>query len=875
MNLFFPFLINILFAWLVYNSSAPARDQFIAICFSFVAIPFLFNVIAIKNKNILSSKIVIRTISLVVPLLFLSIFLLEYNFELFYKYYRNATHVFNNYLLLFIVQVALLSIILYLNLRFLSKKIMKIALTALGVAFCIFMAYHVVIHEYHRYNENHLNLGIVFNSIIQVYHGASVMVDVTSQYGLYAHFIVPFLYIAELSITSISVAFSILFFFSIFSWFLFMLNTTRNYFLSLVGLIAAVFVSTTMGMEWPGEIYYQYMPLRSLFPAILLFSFIFYIKNQSLTSRIIISSILSLGIMWNIETGIAVFFAFIVFDLYLKYNPDEKFTKNLIPMLYTIIQSLTSCVVTVGLFFIFINSRSDGLTISSIFAPLFLYGGAFISGDHPWQLAARHICTLMLYQVGIAVAISDLFMKKRSNLSAGIFLVSILGIGVQIYYLFKSTHHSPAALTSYPLIILITLLASRIMYQNHNDAFSKILNTSYSVIAFLFLSYLSVLSLNTYRLDHNFYSTVRYHEIISKSPTNRKSLNIIRGKSDTSSDYITVADLANGNPENKWPEWVKKYNLLKKFESKDGNIRKDIFILSNYDYYLYLKLKAKSPINITNTNHIHHYEWDVVYDEIINNKSIEWIIFDDMSHANRIHVWRLNDMIKTNFNLVDEFVAGHTWTYSKWRENTVKIYKRIKGESSESLRKEGFQDIENESLGIGFGIKKREFLKSLDLLPGSSNAYITKPGRAKPLGCYLIKAGKEILFSNEFIVCNRKDEYEQTKLWFKDDEGLFMLEDIKGYSNDINSARKDFKKVLLSFENKYYKHLHIPTEMLNREPETTENYIFSSKENINSDGQYWIHLSLITKPGSQTRTISYLDHKSGNNLIRGLKKEKN
>jgi hypothetical protein len=336
-----------------------------------------------------------------------------------------------------------------------------------------------------------------------------------------------------------------------------------------------------------------------------------------------------------------------------------------------------------------------------------------------------------------------------------------------------------------------------------------------------------------------------------------------------------VADLANGNPENKWPEWVKKYNLLKKFESKDGNIRKDIFILSNYDYYLYLKLKAKSPINITNTNHIHHYEWDVVYDEIINNKSIEWIIFDDMSHANRIHVWRLNDMIKTNFNLVDEFVAGHTWTYSKWRENTVKIYKRIKGESSESLRKEGFQDIENESLGIGFGIKKREFLKSLDLLPGSSNAYITKPGRAKPLGCYLIKAGKEILFSNEFIVCNRKDEYEQTKLWFKDDEGLFMLEDIKGYSNDINSARKDFKKVLLSFENKYYKHLHIPTEMLNREPETTENYIFSSKENINSDGQYWIHLSLITKPGSQTRTISYLDHKSGNNLIRGLKKEKN
>jgi hypothetical protein len=102
-----------------------------------------------------------------------------------------------------------------------------------------------------------------------------------------------------------------------------------------------------------------------------------------------------------------------------------------------------------------------------------------------------------------------------------------------------------------------------------------------------------------------------------------------------------------------------------------------------------------------------------------------------------------------------------------------------------------------------------------------------------------------------------------------------MLEEIKDYKNGKNSARKDFKKVLLSFENKYYKHLHIPTEMLNREPETTENYIFSSKKNINSDGQYWIHLSLITKPGSQTRTISYLDHKSGNNLIRGLKKEKN
>ena len=223
-----------------------------------------------------------------------------------------------------------------------------------------------------------------------------------------------------------------------FSWFYFLITVTRSYFLSLIGLIAATFSITTMGTNWPGELYYQYLPLRTVFPAILLLAFPFFYNNHNRYSRIIIAALMSMGILWNAESGMGAFLAFLVLDAYLQYDIKSKLKLNVISIAKNTTQSILVLIVVFLIFFTIMKFRSGHFPVLlDFFWFIRLYSTNTILGGgsslHPHMLVM-----ILLYFLGINQGIRSLLNGYKNKLDSGIFAISILGVGTSAYYFIKS-----------------------------------------------------------------------------------------------------------------------------------------------------------------------------------------------------------------------------------------------------------------------------------------------------------------------------------------------------------------------------------------------------------------------------------------------------
>jgi len=675
------------------------RDQYLSLILIMVVIPIIAHTINFNNffflKN--SNKLTLFS-NILVPITFISVFLLIYDFSYFYKYSvpnKNALGNFITYLVILILTI--FSVSSFWKTSLYKNKVFFVA----GIIYCFFLAYHSVITDLHRYNENFLNLGVVFNPIIQVFNGGTVLIDVKSQYGMYPHFFEPILRISGISITTISIAFALCLFITLFSWLLFLLKTTKNYFLSLVGLIAAGFASTSYGTTWPGELYYQYFPLRTFFPALLLFFFSYFYDNRNFYNRILISSILSFGIFWNVESGGAAFLAFLVLDLYLEYDLNKKIKLNIKNILKNFLLSILILITCTVIFFTYIKIRSGvAATLDDFFYFQHLYGANCIRGDniHCSALHNNMLIMIMVYILGTSYGIKTLLSGSRDKLNSGIFIISVFGMGTSAYYFLKGYHISHEGYALYPVFILITLFSSRLYLNFKSKDFLNLywlkqnyLKLFYLFISIIFINFFIAIFVIGYKENTNFTTTARYHEIIYPNKANNKSIGIIKLDDFESNqykfDYLKIGDLADGNPKGLFPKWIVKYQKLYKYKKKDGSIRKDLLIFSNYDYFLYLKLNAKAPLNFVNFNHIWYPEIPIIKKGIIENKDIKYIIWDNDIN-NPIEPKIINEFIKLTkeyFILIEEIYGPYMWFDNEnyigfnkkgWDKNVIRIYKR-------------------------------------------------------------------------------------------------------------------------------------------------------------------------------------------------------
>jgi hypothetical protein len=313
--------------------------------------------------------------------------------------------------------------------------------------------------------ENKFDFNVVFYSQSQVNGGGAMLVDeLRNNYGLYPQLLHPLFKIIGLNVYNFSLVMAVLlgccFMFQAF----FLNKFIKNKLLFFFGCASILFLPylSTLLMSHFDARFSQY-PIRFLTFSTLLFMAAFYINNKNKILYYAAPLISSLLILWNPEMGLISFVSWIALLLYMHfYSTTEtgiKFT-GLKLVKHILVSVCTFIVVIIGYGLIikwdyghfpdFVSEFKMLVGFSSMG-----YGSFPMPFIHPWNLV------LLIYVIGFTYSIKMLLKKTITPKSCAIFLLSVLGCGLFIYYRGRSHNGNILPLLT-PAFITLCLLCDEL-----------------------------------------------------------------------------------------------------------------------------------------------------------------------------------------------------------------------------------------------------------------------------------------------------------------------------------------------------------------------------------------------------------------------------
>jgi hypothetical protein len=205
------------------------------------------------------------------------------------------------------------------------------------------------------------------------------------------------------------------------------------------------------------DTYFQYWPIRFLFPCVeLLIATIYFTQRQRIVYYLSFP-FFATGILWNLDSGIVVYLSWLAvlcFDELFFWNKKTTYKK----VLWHFFFSALFLIVTVLFFSLYIFIRS--CSFPDWFSFIHFQQSFYISGFTMMYMPLFHIWNMiiLIYILGLLFSIHALFEKRNTFISRITFLLSILGLGVFSYYQGRSHDHVLYAV-AYPAIILLGLYA--------------------------------------------------------------------------------------------------------------------------------------------------------------------------------------------------------------------------------------------------------------------------------------------------------------------------------------------------------------------------------------------------------------------------------
>jgi hypothetical protein len=560
------------------------------------------------------------------------------DWEIWYRWapYRKVLYQsINTYL---IALIPCMAILLYPKLRdnphIHTKVIKPFALASIALV-CLYMGSFAIFNEFHRYNVNAVNFQIALNPIVQVFLGKGSLIDVRSQYGFYAQFFEPLLKITGLSITSVTSIFALIIISSLFMIGFTLYKTVHNKILAVFGFITLVYFSY-FSSTWPYELYFQYHPIRSFFPAIAIFLFYCYAKQPSQTRYYVGLSILSLGIVWNPDVGIFAFVAFMISVCFLELGKQDIFINKLPIICWKVLQAVVVLVLTISIFTLYLRFRYLAWPDYSL---LFQGQDAFVSNSSRLVVSQYNVWIIVAasYVAAISLSIRRMYEQRLSIQTAMIFMCCVLGIGLFTYRA-NNTFPHPLGAVSYPAIIIVLLLTDMGLKHRLTAFYStgfwgairgiRFANPYNYVLLFMtmFFSSMAIVFFGNNLANHDVQNHVKLHELYFPSETNNKPLWPIPG----TTKYATVKDFAGEQPTKRRPSWyIRAQRLSRFFEDNEVKIAGEKFIIfSMWDAYLHMKLKVPSAVDMPNAYHASIYNAFTRIIPAIKEQTAKWIIFD-------------------------------------------------------------------------------------------------------------------------------------------------------------------------------------------------------------------------------------------------------
>lgn len=553
--------------------------------------------------------------------------------------------------------------------RYLFTKIITLLGLLLVTGLSLWMAQWALLNEYHHYNANALNLSAVLHPVIQTYFGKAVLINQKSQYGMYPYFLEPIFRLwGDISIFRFSVIMSAMVFASIFSVGLFLWLKLQNKVLAVLGLAAMLFFHYFSIMVWPHELYFQYYPLRTFFPSLLILLFWVYLQKPRSWYLSCLWVLASISILWNLDVGIFCFGAILVALGYQVMVSRDSTSQKLKVLVH---QSLTGCTIlltTFTVFSLYLHARYGAWPqlAELLSAQKLFLSGAVFSLNHLWTVI------VLIYLLGLLVVAG--LAPSKPDRREGTMLIFLLTLGVGIFtYHLNNLHDSVLTNCGYPAIILLSILVDRALVQKGGRY--------WGILGVALLSLLAAVFARNLKHSQVIRDEITLRNLINPRPASPTALWAKRGICPTCVSFVMEGEYANNRSLN--PDWVNKAEYMDEYTLPNSAVRHDLLILSNWDYLLYLHARAESPLRSVNFRHLFlPEEWTELYN-LVESRQPALIILDEEQAlffgVRRNHptenIDLLLDLIRANYHQVRSVVVGSEF-YDYWHDNAMSTWER-------------------------------------------------------------------------------------------------------------------------------------------------------------------------------------------------------
>lgn len=313
----------------------------------------------------------------------------------------------------------------------------------------------------------------VYYSVTQAAAGVPLLVSgFTNTYGLYPQFLVPLFNLTGLSILSFSIVMSVLLCLSFGFLLIFLHKIIDNRTIVFLCFTSIVFLGYLFGKIMTWDFYFQYHPLRFIFPMLLLMISALYFEYRKKRLYYLSFILSSISVLWNPDTGTVVFLSWLFYLCYLELE-NLDFKKTAIRIILHFINAALILFISLALYSLsirlFYGSFPD---LMKMFSTISLFSGLGFGMLpmpllHPWNIV------VLTYLIGFLYAFAAFINNRIDKNAAIIFLVSLVGTGTFVYYGGRSHNWNLVNVWSYFFILIAIfadLLLSEIKRSRHISA---------------------------------------------------------------------------------------------------------------------------------------------------------------------------------------------------------------------------------------------------------------------------------------------------------------------------------------------------------------------------------------------------------------------
>jgi hypothetical protein len=323
------------------------------------------------------------------------------------------------------------------------------------------LAASVFVEHWPYANQWHFNA--VFDSSVRLHFGRTLLVDSTSQYGLFAWFLRPIFWLTGLSVAKFTFVLGLLSATAYLSIGLFLKRSTSRPVLAAIGLIATLFNGWMLFLTVEGphrgkyfDLYFQYVPLRLIIPALMLGLGSCWLARPSRGLSWSIWLLLGCGVLWNLDSGAPTAAAWVL--LLLFYETESSRAAGRIAHLRN--HALAGATAVVGALSVHALTTWYSSQVWPDYSLMFrsqaiFYAHGFGMLPMPWP--GTWMAVVAIYLIGLTYAARAHAGGWCDQRTRGIFLVSILGLLLFSYYQGRS-HRAVLILAWWPAFPTLTLL---------------------------------------------------------------------------------------------------------------------------------------------------------------------------------------------------------------------------------------------------------------------------------------------------------------------------------------------------------------------------------------------------------------------------------